>query len=185
MTTDARDTALHPSRAILAYCGLVTILALACLVSPFGPGDGVEQLLGAILLAAAAMGLLVSAVAEGGRSLTMRLGWSGAAAAMGLALLLSSLVPAIGLKFVLAAFLFCQALMLMGFAFGARRLKADSYMPLATDGLVTLALTIFVLAAFPFEQRWVLGAVLGVSLLDYAAALSFREINAKEAKTLG
>lgn len=183
MQAPIADMSNRPSRAILAYGGLVTILALACLVSPFVPTNAVAQLLGAILLAAAGFGLLISVVAEGSRTLGLRMAWAGPAAATALALLVSPIVPMLGLKIVLAAFLFCQGLMLMGFALRGRRADAEGSMPLATDGLVTFALMIFVLAAYPFRQQWVLGAILGVSLLDYAAALSFREINQLSAKS--
>lgn len=172
-------TDLAASRPIAAYAGLLALLACLCMISAFVPAAASPGALGGILLTAAVFGVLIEFIAKASSTLLLRLAWSGLAAVTGACLMLSPRLGAPATEAVLVAFLLVQAVMLIGLAIHARRLKEIGSRPLAMDGLVTLALAGFVAMAFPFQQSWVLGAVIAVGILDYAAALSFREIDAR------
>lgn len=163
----------RPSRAIIAYSGLVTMIACICLIAPIIPGVAARPALGGLMLAAALLSLLIELVAQSPSTLATRLVWAGLAGVTGIALMVSS-QQSVGLvRLTLTGFLLIQAAILAGSAARARRAKEPGGLPLGAEGLATLLLAIFTVMAFPFDQGWVLGAVIAVGLLDYAAALAF------------
>lgn len=168
-----------PSRAILAYSGLVTWLAVGCLLTAFAPDGIAPHALGGVLIAAALLGLLIELVAESRATLALRLAWSGLAVVTGAVLVLSPMLIEVVPRLVLAAFLLVQAILLGVFAFRARQRHEIGAPALTTEGMASAALAVFVLVAYPFPQQWILGSVVAVGLLDYAGALGFREFDGR------
>ena len=175
------SSAPRPSKATVAYSGLVTALALASLFAPFVPGLAARMALGGVLIAAAVLAVVVelAQLVEGRATFWLRLLWACLGAAAGGVLMFSSQADRIS-QLTLAAFLLAQSAILGVCAMRARRLKELGGLPLGAEGVLTLALAVFVLAAFPFDQSWVLAAIVAVGLLDYAAALSFLAVEERE-----
>jgi drug/metabolite transporter superfamily protein YnfA len=178
-STNQAGALRQPSRTVLAYSGLVALLAMACLLTGFAPSEAGHGALGGIMIVAALLGLLIEAIAPSPASLTLRIAWAAVASVTGLVMILAPLLVPVAPGLVLAGFLSVQAAILIVFALRARRRHEIGARSLTADGLVSLALAIFVFAAYPFSQQWVLGSIVAVGLLDYAAALAFREFDGR------
>lgn len=177
------NTPLHaprqPSRSVLAYSGLLALLAVVCLLTGFMPGEAVHGALGGVLLTAALLGVLIEAIIPSRVTLPLRLTWGGLATVTGVVLILSPMLHRLASGLMLAGFLLLQAGLVIFFAVRASRRAEIGAPSLAIDGVVSVGLAIFVIATYPFPQQWILGSIVAVALLDYAAALAFREFDGR------
>jgi uncharacterized membrane protein HdeD (DUF308 family) len=172
----------RPSRASIAYSGLVTVLAAVSVMAPIAPGVALQPMLGVVLVAAAILGVVVELVqySQGRTTFWLRALWAALGATAGGVLMLADAEDHRSVRYALAGFLAAQAVILAFCAMRARRLRELGGLPLGVEGVLSLALAVFVALAFPFDQGWVLGAIVAVGLLDYAAALSFLSIREDE-----
>lgn len=173
---NSRIISSRSSRAVVAYSGLVAILGLACTFSAFVPTAVVPAVLGALVVTAAGLGLLIELVSDSPSTRSLRTTWSSGALLVGAALLASPLLPDLWPRFLLAAFLGLQGILLFAFAQRAWRTHELGSPPLIAEGVTSLGLAILVLFAYPLAPAWVVGGIVAVGLLDYAATLGFLEI---------
>lgn len=166
------------ARGMIAHSGLVAAIAFGCVMAPLAPGLAVRAALGGLLVAAGGLALLIAPVVDlpGGRA--FRLGWPLMTALVGGLLMASFALPDKVAGLGLAAYLAVQGVILFIFASHARRQRELGSPALTFEGLLSLALAALTFFAFPFQQNWVLGAVIAVGLLDYASVLTFMGMEA-------
>jgi len=78
-------------------------------------------------------------------------------------LLVNPVVGLVSLTFALAVYLFAEAVLEFAMGFGLRRLPGSGW--LFFDGVVTLVLAILIWRTWPSNSIWVVGTLLGVSML--------------------
>lgn len=78
-------------------------------------------------------------------------------------LLVNPVLGLVSLTFALAVYLFAEAVLEFIMGFGLRGLPGSGW--LFFDGAVTLILAVLIWRAWPFGSVWVLGTLLGISML--------------------
>jgi uncharacterized membrane protein HdeD (DUF308 family) len=78
-------------------------------------------------------------------------------------LLVNPVIGLVSLTFALALYLFAEGVLEFVMGFGLRGLPGSGW--LFFDGAVTLILAILIWRAWPFGSAWVLGTLLGISML--------------------
>lgn len=168
-TYASRARATHD---LLAYAGLMIGLAVLALFVPIAPSDALGAGVGGVILAAGLAGILTLSMARGWE-LPFRGLWSCGALVAGAVLLWPLPFPVIELKAVLAGAFLVQGLAIAIFALRHRGEHALGLPLVAAASVMTAILAAFIWLAYPFGAAWLLGAVVAISLLDYAAALIF------------
>jgi len=92
-------------------------------------------------------------------------------------LLLNPLVGLLALTFALTVYLFAEAILEFTMGFQLRRIKGSSWFFL--DAIITLILAIMIWRAWPFNSGWVLGTLVGISLLFSGAARLMLSLSAR------
>jgi len=78
-------------------------------------------------------------------------------------LLVNPVAGLVSLTFALAVYLFVEAVLEFGMGFGLRGLPGSGW--LFFDGVITLILAILIWRTWPANSIWVLGTLLGISIL--------------------
>jgi uncharacterized membrane protein HdeD (DUF308 family) len=96
-------------------------------------------------------------------------------------LLLNPLVGMLSLTFGLTIYLFAEAFLEFIMGFQLRRTTASRW--LFFDAIITLILAIMIWRAWPFNSDWVLGTLVGISLLFSGTARLMMSLSARRLTT--
>src|SRR6266446_9307652 len=95
-------------------------------------------------------------------------------------MLMNPLLGVLSLTLVLAVFLLVEGILEMALYFGIRRVRYSGWV--LFDGIVTLILGIFIWAQWPSSSVWVIGTLVGISLMfsgisRFMLSLAVRDIS--------
>jgi len=102
----------------------------------------------------------------------------------GIYMLMNPLLGVLSLTLVLAIFLLVEGILEIALYFGIRRLRHAGWV--LFDGIVTLILGILIWAQWPSSSVWVIGTLVGISLMfsgisRFMLSLAFRDTNSASA----
>jgi uncharacterized membrane protein HdeD (DUF308 family) len=171
-------TALSPLRAhwrVFLFEGIVLIiLGLAAIVVPPIATLAVETVLGWLLLASGAVGLI--------STFSMRrapgFGWALFSALLGIAAGVV-LIGVLTLTVVLTAFLVIEGCVSIMYAFEHRRGASGRWGMMLVSGVIDLILAAIIFAGLPGTAAWAIGLLLGVNLVFGGATLIAMALHAR------
>jgi uncharacterized membrane protein HdeD (DUF308 family) len=161
----------------IALSVLMIVAGVAAIVVPQVSSIAVTVLVGGLLVFCGATHLAYAWHTRKGGGLWWGLLLGLIYVSAGSYLLLHPLAGRASLTVVLAAFLFLAALLEFTLAFYLRPLSGSGW--LLIDGIITLALAILICGSWPESAEWVLGVLMGISMLFSGVARLMLSLTAR------
>ena len=147
----------------IALSVLMIIAGLFAIASPFLAGIAVTRLVGWLLLFSGGLHFVYAFRGGGVTAVLWEILLAVVYAVAGIYLLANTLVGLATLTFVIAFYLFAEAIIVFVESYMMRHERGSGW--LLFNGSVTLLLAIMILSNWPASKVWVIGTLVGVSML--------------------
>jgi uncharacterized membrane protein HdeD (DUF308 family) len=170
-------------RAFLAEGVLLIVIGLAAMAIPPIAGLAATVVLGWVLLAAGAVGLVATLRARQAPGFAWAVVSAILALAAGLVLLWNPLAGLVTLTYVLIAFFIADGVVNILLGIAHRRDMSGKWEWIVVNGVIDLVLAGIILSGMPGTLVWALGLLIGIDLLFGGASLIAVALNARRETT--
>jgi uncharacterized membrane protein HdeD (DUF308 family) len=142
---------------------LMIIAGILAIVSPLVAGMAVTRIVGWLLLFSSALHVVYAFRGGGVTAVVWEILLAVVYALMGFYILANTAIGLAGLTFVIASYLFVEAILEFAESYMTRHESGSGWF--LFDGIVTLLLAFMIWGTWPSSKDWAIGTLVGVSML--------------------